>query len=144
MPYSVSKEFTFCAAHRIIGHSGKCNKLHGHGYRATVQFGTRDLNPLGMVVDFQNIKDQIGTWINAHWDHNTLLNGDDQDLIAAVSKLQQPYLFAPGTEPTAEVMARELHKICERFVQSIPREVWVVSVRIDETDSCSASYSKGD
>ena len=42
-------DFIFDAAHRILGHSGKCAYLHGHTYRLEVTVSAAELDALGMV-----------------------------------------------------------------------------------------------
>ncbi|MEM7051394.1 MAG: 6-carboxytetrahydropterin synthase QueD [Acidobacteriota bacterium] len=54
--YTVFKDFTFAAAHFIVGHQGGCENLHGHNYRVRVFAAAESLDELGMVVDFANLK----------------------------------------------------------------------------------------
>lgn len=54
--YTVSRDFTFAAAHSIRGHTGGCENLHGHNYRVRVHAAASELDALGMVVDFADLK----------------------------------------------------------------------------------------
>jgi 6-pyruvoyltetrahydropterin/6-carboxytetrahydropterin synthase len=54
--YSVCKEFRFAAAHQIRGHRGGCENLHGHSYRVRVWVEATELDEIGMVVDFADMK----------------------------------------------------------------------------------------
>lgn len=54
--YTVSRDFTFAAAHSIRGHTGGCENLHGHNYRVRVHAAALELDALGMVVDFADLK----------------------------------------------------------------------------------------
>ena len=56
MSFSVCKDFRFAAAHRIPGHRGGCENLHGHSYRVRVWVRANALDALGMVVDFADLK----------------------------------------------------------------------------------------
>jgi 6-pyruvoyltetrahydropterin/6-carboxytetrahydropterin synthase len=137
--YTISKEFRFCAAHRIISHAGRCAKLHGHGYIATVQFAAAGLNHNGMVVDFGDVKSIIGRWIDLNWDHNAVLNRRDVDLINVLTGLgQAPTVM--DCEPTAENLAKALFDKCKEFADHCGG-FEVVAVHIDETETCSATYS---
>jgi len=54
--FTVFKDFTFAAAHAIRGHTGGCENLHGHNYRVRVHAAAAELDGLGMVVDFADLK----------------------------------------------------------------------------------------
>jgi 6-pyruvoyltetrahydropterin/6-carboxytetrahydropterin synthase len=56
MTFSVCKDFGFAAAHQIRGHRGGCENLHGHSYRVRVWVRAEQLDALGMVVDFADLK----------------------------------------------------------------------------------------
>lgn len=152
--HKISKEFKFCAAHRLINHGGKCRHLHGHNYTAVVSvMNTRPLDDSGMVVDFGRLKELIGKWIDDNWDHNVILNPGDplaalyrdrQNLSAlgvAPDRMftREPFFMPPGWEPTAERMAEALFKECCVLFKDEP--VAVECVEVYETDSCSGGYS---
>ncbi|MGH9203871.1 MAG: 6-pyruvoyl trahydropterin synthase family protein, partial [Vicinamibacterales bacterium] len=61
----------FDAAHRILGHSGKCAHLHGHTYHLEVTVGAQQLNSL--VMDFDDLKAGVKKAVVDRWDHATLL-----------------------------------------------------------------------
>ena len=54
--FTVFKDFTFAAAHAIRGHTGGCENLHGHNYRVRVYAAAVELDGLGMVIDFADLK----------------------------------------------------------------------------------------
>lgn len=108
--HTITLRVPFCAAHRILGHQGRCRHLHGHNYTATVtvtptertevvtrkvgkgkKAGTVEekvthppgLDKLGMVMDFADLKEAVKGWIDDHWDHNTILMAGDP-LIRAI------------------------------------------------------------
>ena len=54
--FTIFKDFTFSAAHAIRGHTRGCQNLHGHNYRVRVHVTARELDALGMVVDFADLK----------------------------------------------------------------------------------------
>ena len=58
MTTSITKRFTFEAAHSIPHHTGKCKNLHGHSYilEITVTGPIQESGPeMGMVMDFTEI-----------------------------------------------------------------------------------------
>ena len=71
VPVSVTKRFSFDAAHRLDDYVGKCANLHGHTYYLEVTFkGIPDRS--GIVVDFGVIKDIVQEHIVARYDHRFL------------------------------------------------------------------------
>lgn len=69
--YEIKVNAEFEAAHRIVGHPGKCDRLHGHSWKveAIVRGGT--LDELGMLVDFKHVKGAL-TAILDTMDHRYL------------------------------------------------------------------------
>ncbi len=54
--YRIFKDYEFSAAHFIRGHTGGCENLHGHNYRVRVHLVAEELDELGMVLDFADLK----------------------------------------------------------------------------------------
>jgi len=57
--HTVFKDFQFAAAHAIRGHTRGCENLHGHNYRVRVHVAARELDALGMVLDFADLKAMV-------------------------------------------------------------------------------------
>jgi 6-pyruvoyltetrahydropterin/6-carboxytetrahydropterin synthase len=57
--HRIFKDFTFAAAHSIRGHTRGCENLHGHNYRVRVHVEARELDALGMVLDFADLKAMV-------------------------------------------------------------------------------------
>ena len=65
------KEFTFDAAHNLVHYHGKCERLHGHTYRAVVVLeGTPDSE--GMILDFCELSDAVRERVLSKLDHRYL------------------------------------------------------------------------
>lgn len=140
IPHTCTRRLRFEAAHRVLRHESKCAHLHGHSYVAEVSC-LGSLDDVGRVLDFGVIKDLLGGWIDDAWDHGTLVNGDDMELISWLRRQDQKhYAFVDedgiGMEPTAEVIAGELLGAAQSLLG--PTGVEVASVRIRETENCSA------
>lgn len=153
----ITLRLKFCAAHRLVHHGGKCNRLHGHNYvlKVTVASTVPDLGPSGMVADFALIKEIIGGWVDKNWDHQTVLNSDDPmlwnpltggnavavsngELIARYGHV--PFTMPRGQEPTAENMARYVRgKDWFSNYPTIRDRVKLRRVTLFETDTCSAT-----
>lgn len=109
----ISLEMTFDAGHRIVGHKGKCARLHGHTYKAHIMVGGEVENP-GFVVDFGDLKDLVNVW-----DHRLLLWNLDP---LVESPAYDPFWKDAGAlllpfNPTAELMAADL---CNRIYNAFP------------------------
>lgn len=46
----------FASAHSLRGYPGDCAKLHGHNWKIEVEVMGYELNDIGMVIDFKEIK----------------------------------------------------------------------------------------
>lgn len=102
-------EITFDAGHRLLDYPGKCASPHGHTFKAEVFVEGDELDTLGLVVDFGEIKGSLKGWIDQHWDHGFLVNSEDSRLIAALCSIPEAKLYKfVGVNPSAEALAREL------------------------------------
>ncbi len=135
--YSNVIEVTFDSAHRLYDYEGKCHNLHGHTYTAIITLKSATLRGTGFVVDFGEIKKWLKEWLDAYWDHATVLKYDDP-LIRALG----PYtkIYSMEKEPTAENMAEALFMEVREKMLSY-EGVWVSSVGIKETPTTTAFYT---
>jgi 6-pyruvoyltetrahydropterin/6-carboxytetrahydropterin synthase len=133
--------YVFDAAHRIAGHPGKCAWLHGHTYHLEVTVSSPTLNPLGMVMDFDDLGDAVRKAVLDLWDHATLLAVNDP-LGPAISAVQREapdrVVLLPG-HPTAEVLTREAWT---RIESRLPAGITLERVAIRETPSCGSAISR--
>lgn len=131
--HRVSRELFFCYGHRLLDYQGKCRHLHGHNGKAVITLEADTLDRLGMVVDFNRLKQVVGGWIDQHLDHKMLLHRDDPAL-PALQKLGEP-VHVIDVNPTAENIARLI------FDQARAAGFPVIEVQLWETESCCASYT---
>jgi len=140
--------------HRVVGHENKCRHLHGHNYRIHFVCEAAELDTVGRVIDFGVIKEKLCMWVEKHWDHKFLAWKSDpvmQKVIASSAHLAEVYMpkeekdmltesvvFVPFN-PTAENMAQHLVEVIGPQ-QLAGTGVTLVSVRIEETAKCSASF----
>lgn len=57
--YEVSVRDEFSAAHLLRDYQGGCEQLHGHNWKVSVTVRTKELNNIGMAVDFRRLKEQL-------------------------------------------------------------------------------------
>lgn len=136
--FTVTKQFGFDAAHRLIGHEGKCKHLHGHRYTVEITC-TGELDPIGRVVDFSVIKDVFGWWIDDRLDHGTICNQDDHSLMAFLQVEKQKF-FPIRDNPTAENIAKLIHNMASAAL--VPCGITVTGTKVWETPTCFATYTE--
>jgi len=122
--FEVTITANFEAAHRIPGYPGKCSQLHGHNWTIEVGVSGEQLNHLGMVMDFRELKAEVGKAVNT-LDHCFL-----NELTAFC---QYP--------PTAETIAKYLF---DSLLEPLSgKNVTLLYVRVWESPSASVIYRRG-
>lgn len=131
--FFVTRLIHFCYGHRLMEYKGKCRHPHGHNGKIEITLRAKKLDRLGMVMDFEEIKERVQRWVDAELDHKMLLNEADP-LVKMLRDLGEPVVTLP-CNPTAEAIARLVYEHAKR--QKLP----VVSVRLWETVNSFAEYS---
>jgi 6-pyruvoyltetrahydropterin/6-carboxytetrahydropterin synthase len=99
MPFEISTEAGFSAAHFIAGYQGDCSKLHGHNWRVRVTLRATERKASGLTYDFRDLRAIMAEAVK-QLDH-TVLNDLPQ---------------FNGRNPTAETIAEWLYgQICRRI-----------------------------
>jgi 6-pyruvoyltetrahydropterin/6-carboxytetrahydropterin synthase len=140
MAFKITKEMMTETAHRLNGHPGRCQFLHGHSYRWQVSL-EGELGSDGMVADFSTLKQAMVAEIDK-FDHALVLEGGLGDSIEAglhwaliQAGLGERVVIVPY-RPTAENMAKDVaHKIKLRYPEH------AVTVCLWETVTSCAEYS---
>jgi 6-pyruvoyltetrahydropterin/6-carboxytetrahydropterin synthase len=120
--FRISKDFTFSAAHAIRGHTGGCENMHGHNYRVRIHLAAPELDELGMVMDFADLK-AMAAEILGPFDHQVIN--------------EIPPFDARNT--TAELFAQYVFREVERRLADEPR-VGVTRVDVWENDTSCAVF----
>ena len=115
-------ETDFAAAHFLREYEGRCENLHGHNWRVEVCLQAQQLDRLGMVMDFAEVK-KVLRRILADLDHGCL------NEIPAFE----------AANPTTENIAKYIY---DSLAQELPDHVRLAKVSAWETDHCGASYFK--
>lgn len=118
--FVLSTEVTIAAAHYLAGHVGPCEKLHGHNYRIRLVVASSRLDPLGMGMDFADLK-RLLREITAPFDHRNLNEVPPFDRI----------------NPTAEHLARHLYL---EAAKRLSPPMAVRRVDVFETPTTCAAY----
>lgn len=125
----------FDSAHRVIGHENKCKYLHGHRYVLEVRAIADDLDHLGRVADFGELKTIIKSWIDEHLDHNVILSIEDKHLGLDIAKTTKQKVYYLKNNPTAENIA--LHLLQDIIPELLAGKPFKVSkLKLYETPNC--------
>ncbi|HEX6623770.1 MAG TPA: 6-carboxytetrahydropterin synthase QueD [Pyrinomonadaceae bacterium] len=121
--FEVMIERNFSSAHQLRGYRGKCENLHGHNYRVEIYARGRELNNIGLLVDFVELKEAADEVVN-FLDHRN------------INELEP---FVEELNPSAENLARF---ILERVARRVGDDrVQIYKVRCYETPTSVATYT---
>ena len=56
MPYEITIEDHFAAAHYLDGYKGSCENIHGHNFKVEVTCSVQELDNIGISLDFKDLK----------------------------------------------------------------------------------------
>jgi 6-pyruvoyltetrahydropterin/6-carboxytetrahydropterin synthase len=123
--FEVTVEQTFAAGHSLRNYRGKCENVHGHNYRVQVAIQGDQLDDIGLLVDFVEVKRLMKIVID-RLDHQYINDLAPFDIL----------------NPSAENMAKYFHDeltsgLAGNGGKTPPR---IAEVRIWETDVTAAAY----
>ena len=118
VPLSIMRRFTFCAGHRLLGHEGKCQNLHGHNYVLEVYVTGQEQDEIGRILDFKLLKQRVNGWLDEHWDHTFVPWREDDNGLQAIRASEPHRIYELDTNPTAENMAIHfLEDVCPKILE---------------------------
>jgi 6-pyruvoyltetrahydropterin/6-carboxytetrahydropterin synthase len=136
MTWQAERYHDISIGHRVHNHESKCANLHGHNYR--VHFHCQgELDEVGRVIDFSDIKSRLCMWLEDNWDHKMLIWSGDP-MLHTLQQLDPTVVEVPFN-PTAENVAEHLVKVVGPQ-QLFGTGIKLVLCRVEETRKCSASY----
>lgn len=86
-------ERNFSSAHQLRGYKGKCENLHGHNYKIEIYARGRELDNIGLLVDFGELKKAADEIVN-YLDHRNIneLPPFDKELNSSAENLARYFL----------------------------------------------------
>jgi len=123
--YTLKVEGAFEAAHHINDYPGKCARLHGHNWVVEAVVKGRELDELGMLVDFKDIKQTLKD-ILERFDHHYL---------------NELAPFKDGVNPTAENLARIIFEELAGN-EIFKRDSVLAAITVFESPKSSVTYTK--
>jgi len=119
--FEVSIDYSFSAGHALRHYKGKCENVHGHNYKVRVSMQGEELDSIGLLVDFVDLRRAVKT-IAERLDHRFLND------LAPFDQLN----------PSAENIARYF---CDELEPEVKRNnARLQSVTVWETDTSFATY----
>ena len=123
--YTLKIEGAFEAAHHVEDYPGKCARLHGHNWVVEAVVKGKELDELGMLIDFKVMKKELAAVLE-RFDHRYL------------NELEP---FASGVNPTAENLARIIfEELAGREV--LKRDNALHAITVFESPKSSVTYTK--
>jgi 6-pyruvoyltetrahydropterin/6-carboxytetrahydropterin synthase len=120
--FEVTIEETFAAGHALRNYRGKCENVHGHNYRCQVTLEGAELDSIGLLVDFVELKKVVHGVLD-RMDHQWLNEFPPFDVL----------------NPSAENMAKYIYDEVSDGLKT-RQGVKVGAIRLWETDTASATY----
>jgi 6-pyruvoyltetrahydropterin/6-carboxytetrahydropterin synthase len=120
--FEVSVEETFAAGHALREYKGKCENVHGHNYKLLVTLEGPELDSIGLLVDFVDLKKLIRSIVET-LDHRFVNEIPPFDVL----------------NPSAENMAKYFYEKISAGLDT-KNPVRIREVKLWETDTSSASY----
>jgi len=111
----------FSSAHYLRGYEGACEQLHGHTWKVEVAVQSDELNSIGLVVDFKDLKNNLAK-IMERWDH------------VCLNELPEFQNVNPSTENLARILYQQF--------KSANPELKIVHSRVWESANASVKYSE--
>ncbi len=99
MSLTIMRRIKFCAGHRLHKHGGKCEHFHGHNYMADFYVTGDQVDAVGRVIDFAELKKLFKGWLDENWDHGFVLNKDDENGLAAVKIVDAMPVLCAAVQP---------------------------------------------
>jgi 6-pyruvoyltetrahydropterin/6-carboxytetrahydropterin synthase len=119
--FEVMIEQTFSAGHALRHYRGKCENVHGHNYRCEVTVEGEQLDAIGLLVDFVELKKTVRSVID-RMDHQWLNDFPPFDVL----------------NPSAENLAKYIYDEVSQTIGG--NGVRIGSVKLWETDTSCATY----
>ena len=123
--YTLKVEGALEAEHQLPDYLGKCALLHGHNWVVEAVVKGRELDKLGMLVDFKTVKKALNNVLD-RYDHRFL-----NELVP----------FNTGVNPTAENLARIIFTELEDN-EVFTAEVQLAAITVFESPKSSVTYTK--
>ncbi len=119
--YQVTLKEMFSSAHSLWDYEGKFEDLHGHDFRVEVDLTRKELDKIGVVIDFLDVKSKL----------KKVLERIDRVFLNDLSEFK-------GKNTSVENVARWIHDELARMLKG--KGVQITRVTVWETEDAGATY----
>ena len=143
----ISKLMYTETGHRLTDYSGKCNTIHGHGFKWEVTVTAPELNNIGFIMDYADLKMAMQETVD-QVDHAFLMH--DQDPMVLEYGIEgthvllkdtagnKPRLFILPFNPTSENI---IEWMAIQLIMFLPKNVKLTHIRLWETAGSYCDWS---
>ncbi len=140
---SITKEFSFEAAHALQGYDGPCRNIHGHSYKLSVTVsGSPITDPgsskKGMVMDFSDLKAIVKKAIIDPLDHALILPADSEIRQTMSDSGNFSKVHVVNYQPTSENLLLDFASTLKNL---LPDGVRLQRLRLRETATSFAEWN---
>ncbi|MEM2134013.1 MAG: 6-pyruvoyl tetrahydropterin synthase family protein [Candidatus Jordarchaeaceae archaeon] len=153
MVYKLKVERTdlnFSAAHFLIRHP-KCERIHGHNYKVTIEIESDKLNSQQMIVDFLDVRN-VARDICQKMDHHILIPTKEKEVeikemgkeIEVIANRRR-YIFPRDDALLLPVEATTVEKISEYIYKQLkqsPLKNMKIRVSVEEAEGSIGTYTE--
>ncbi|WP_186670858.1 6-carboxytetrahydropterin synthase QueD [Sporosarcina sp. BP05] len=119
--FELNKDMHFSAAHFIPSEdAGKCQVMHGHTYYLNITIGGNELDPIGFLIDFKELKNLI----HNKYDHSVLNDHPEFN----------------SNFPTTEKLAEQIYKSIQEVLLTRSNKPVCLQVIVRETPTSYVIY----
>lgn len=119
--FELNKDMHFSAAHFIPSEdAGKCQVMHGHTYFLNITIGGNELNSIGFLIDFKELKNLI----HDKYDHSVLNDHPEFN----------------NSFPTTELLAEQISNSIQEVLQTTSNKPVCLQVIVRETPTSYVIY----
>lgn len=139
----VTRHEEFEVAHLLPGHERGCGRLHGHTYKIEVTLEGPQVEPWGMIIDFNDLKAAIKEIVPDHKFVYYEKDGVSLEIAAVLKKHNidcQVYPFMTTAENMVTYFAEVIDEYIKRELGY--KDVNVVEVNLWETTNSHATWRK--
>ncbi len=121
--YTLTIEDSFSSAHQLRGYKGKCENIHGHNWKVVLSIKGTELDDIGLLIDFHDLKRILNTVLN-HLDHKN------------INEIQPFDSINPSSENIAKYISTQIND----QLASTGKPISVESVTVWESDQSRCTY----
>ena len=128
---TITKIFSFEAAHALMDYNGPCKNIHGHSYKLWVTISGQVDAGTGMIMDFNDLKKIVYETIISRFDHSLILYGEDKLLNESSMAMTENLVVLPFN-PTSENLIIYFSELIKKL---LPQHINLHGLKLYETDS---------